>query len=671
MLARISHVCSLIAFIVLLALLPPAAGVDPSEYSPQDVGKSANPANITTTISGHIVDIATSLPLANALVEVYNNEGIEQSLDVRTDEVGFYEIQSLEPGIYFLRALAATYVTELHDRVYCSNNCSPRQRGTPIHLSEGEKRVVDFALKPGGGISGIVVDEETGQPLDVRVLVVDGTGATAASIRTGSAGEFVASGLDYRNYYLKITDDDYVDELYDDIFCRQNCFAGIGTPIRIEGDQVTSGITVSLTPGGEVSGVVTDAVSGLGMQARIEIYDLNRNQVASGSFSGEYAVGGLPTGDFYVFADSGQLLDQVFPSIPCVDLRCDIKDGLPVSVTQGGTTTGIDFALPAAASITVDSVTALTGGEVLSPILRVYDELGSVIGTGSMRVGDGVELTGLPAGDFFVRASETGFVAQVFDGIDCEGNCDVTVGTPITTVLGQSSGPAQFALKTAGSISGTVREDQSGLGVSFTLVVAYDLSGRGLLSAATDPEGRYSISGLAGGDYYVLARGWRHVDKLYDDVPFSCTADGCPVTCGALVSVVPGEDTPDINFNLEKGGLIEGKISIDDTGDVAPATSLWVFDTFGNSVIGFAFPFSDADGNYVVGGLPTGTYHVSANPLRPEQGLGVTLYGGVSCPRSTCDVTKGLPVSVVQGETTEDVDIALLPSEVIIYDGFD
>ncbi len=88
-----------------------------------------------------------------------------------------------------------------------------------------------------------------------------------------------------------------------------------------------------------------------------------------------------------------------------------------------------------------------------------------------------------------------------------------------------------------------------------------------------------------------------------------------------------------------------------------PLANVWLyFRDSGGNWAGSAS--TDASGNYVSGGLSSGTYYV-----RTYNCLGYLdeVYDDVSCPGGSCSSTTGTPVSVTAPSTTAGIDFVLAP----------
>jgi hypothetical protein len=201
-----------------------------------------------------------------------------------------------------------------------------------------------------------------------------------------------------------------------------------------------------------------------------------------------------------------------------------------------------------------------------------------------------------------------------------------------------------------GAISGRVTDAISGLGIG-GFVDLYDQQGDWRDLAPTDANGTYAFSALAPGGYRLATRTFStpYLDEVYDDVP--CAA-GCDVTTGTLVPVTSGAVTSAIDFGLDAGGAVSGRVTGADSGLGVP-TYVDVYDAAGGLA---ALAYVEDDGHYFAGGLLPGSHFAVAegNGLYLAQ-----LYQGLPCPGGTCDPTAGTPIPAVKNVVTTGIDFAL------------
>jgi hypothetical protein len=129
----------------------------------------------------------------------------------------------------------------------------------------------------------------------------------------------------------------------------------------------------------------------------------------------------------------------------------------------------------------------------------------------------------------------------------------------------------------------------------------------------TDNYGVYTILGLPTGSVYVKASSYfeGYISEWYDDAINCEDADSVPV--------VAGNDTPNIDFQLEMGGAISGHVYESD--GITPIADALVFTLYAPcggpmmsdlQVINIAL--TDASGAYAINGLPTEDIYVMVRP---------------------------------------------------------
>src|SRR5215471_15732648 len=148
----------------------------------------AAPARQTTPaarMAGRVLEINTNVPIAGATVTVRradpsaptstNVTGRDWSLSAKTDELGAFALEGLDPGTYFIIATAAGY--------FPADATPNRQQGfgSMRTVSAGQQLGgVDFHLGKAGVLRGIVVDDK-GEPFPrVRVSITQGMQAAGA-----------------------------------------------------------------------------------------------------------------------------------------------------------------------------------------------------------------------------------------------------------------------------------------------------------------------------------------------------------------------------------------------------------------------------------------------------------------------------------------------------------
>jgi hypothetical protein len=614
-------------------------------------------------ISGTVTDAGTALPLSGQSVHVYDAAGNHVAW-LTTDASGVYTSPGLPSASYHVKTSNTLgYLDELYHDLPCASSCAVTS-GTPIAVSVGATRSgIDFALTPGGRVSGRVTDAATGQPLaGVWVDVRDSSGQWSYASTDSSGSYTTSTGLLSGTYYASTSNSlGYVDELYDDVSCPSaTCTESDGTPITISGG-VTTGVDFALARGGRVAGTVTDASTGLPLQAVwVRIYDSEGNLASydTTDSTGAYATEAVPPGTYYVkTGNSVGCIDELYDDNPCPGGVCALTSGTSITVTAGSTTAGIDFALAPGGRISGTVRDASTGSPLSGVQIRIHASDGSFLTYGYTN-GSGVYTTasGLLSGTYYaVTSNSLGYVNEVYDGLSCPGvTCGVTSGTPIAVTTGSTTAGIDFALGAGGRISGTVKDAATGLPIASVGARVYDASGAYMAYGYTNAAGVYTTSsGLPSGTYRVRTSNQAgYVDEAYDDVP--CPNGSCSTTAGTLVAVAAGSTRQGIDFALVKGGRVGGTVTNAATGEPLAGVSARVYDTSGKLL---ASASTDAFGRYTSPALPAGPCYV-----RTSNALGFVdeLHDEIPCPGGTCTLSAGTPVSALP-DVTVAIDFQLAP----------
>lgn len=343
-------------------------------------------------------------------------------------------------------------------------------------------------------------------------------------------------------------------------------------------------------------------------------------------------------------------------------MNTSISGSRGARVLAVGPATALVFLLMAAGAARADgflSATvkdASTGAPLENVIVVVRTCDGARVASGSTNATGTFTSSALPAGSYAVRTSnESGYIDQVYKGIECAGTCDVARGTFVPVANGATSS-VTIALRPGARIAGLVT-GPSGPAPEVSINVYNERREYTGSFAHTGTDGSYVTgAGLPPGAYYLKTWNESHlIDGLYGGVQCPC-GGRCNVLRGTPVVVTGPGTVSGVDLTLAGGGVIAGHVVDGVTG--AP---------IGGSV-GFADADGScgstsiaADGSYVSGtGLPTGDYVVTATPSDNHI---TQRYDGVGCP----GVPPTLPtlVSVGTPSAVTGIDFRLQPGGVI------
>ncbi len=652
----------------------PCGACDPTEVGtpmPVTIGVTTGGYDFALAIGGRItgtVRNASLVPLANVEITIFDSTG-ENVESGFTDASGNYTSGGLLTGSYYVGTQNGLgLVDRIWNNIPCANaRCNPTQGGTLVAVViGGATGGVDFILAPGGRITGTVTNAVGGAPLgtDAFVGLGDATGTFigGANINPGT-GAYTIRGVPPGTYYANISNvPGFFNQLYNNITCTNACGVLQSTPIHVAANATTANINFALMPTsavGSISGTVTDTSTGLPVNAlNIQVFLVTGAFVASANTnaSGVYTVAGLPVTSYYVRTNGGgALINQLHNGVVCINCTVTTSGGTLVPVTNGGVTT-INFALSPGGRIS-GTVTNAVGGAALQNIaVALFSATGVGMGSYTTNASGVYTTRGLPDGTYFLRTSNTqGFVDKLFDNKFCPGpGCAVTTGTPVVVAGTGTVGGRDFSLVLGGRISGTVTNAVTGAPIPFVVSVqVFTEAGVSLGSVSTDASGNYLTFGLPAGRFYLrTANSLGLLDELFDNLP--CVGN-CSVTAGTPVDVTVGATASGRNFALSQGGNISGTVRDAGTTALLAQVRVTAHLADGTTVKSAA---TNANGEYVVVGLPAGTYHIRTS------NVGIyyldELYNELPCS-PTCTVSAGEPIVVSAGATEGGRNFTLTP----------
>ncbi len=614
------------------------------------------------TIAGTVTATATGEPIAGVEIEIWDQEADDHVGYAVTDEQGDYRVGGLVAGTYFASADSWAHRDELYDDLPCPGDipwdCDPTT-GTPTAVEEGLTTAgIDFALDRLGAIAGTVTETLTGDPIDgLRVEIRRQNGSWVGSAYSGASGEYLLGGLLPDTYVASTDSYRYADELYDDVPCPDGlpygCDAEDGTPITVELNATAEGVDFALDRLGVIAGTVTDAATGEPIPGvRVEAHPAEGwPEDDTTDSAGEYRIEYLPPEAYLMTAEHFQFVDELYDDVPCpggLPDGCQPEDGTAVAVERNATAEGVDFGLQRLGSIAGTVVDAASGQPLEDVRVIVWDGDGSSVRMATTDAAGSYEAVGLDAGTYFATTDDEVYLDELYDDLPCFDGCDPAAGTPIAVSVGATTGGIDFALDPGGVIAGTVTDAVTGHPISADVEIwAADGS---WVDDDYSSGGQYAVEGLSPGTYFATAYKYSsYLRKLYDDIP---CPPGCDPTAGTPIAVTAGATTADIDFTLDRLGVVAGTVI--DAASGEPIYDAWVklWNAAGTRI---TYEWTNGAGDYWFYDLYPGTYFVTVQKYTYVD----ELYDGIHCPRSGCEPTAGTPVAVELNATTEGIDFAL------------
>lgn len=482
---------------------------------------------------------------------------------------------------------------------------------TAVQVAVGaETAGIDLFPRIGGGVSGTVTRAADGTPVagfPVHAYLVDdplGRQFWGGHTETGSDGVFTLRGLPGGDYTVRTDgrDPDLANQTYPET-------------VPVTEGMTTGGVDFVLEPGGRITGTVTRADTGdpvVGI--RVEAADYDTGEWLSDAHTGtdgSYAILGLVQGRSYrvqvrtqdgpdpqFFNFVAELYDDrlVQREADRVTLPAD-PGGAPVEVA------GIDFALELGGAISGVVRAGATGEPLQGVWIWAEDYDGTGFGNGDHTDHNGFYvIRGLPADSYRVSANPfpSPYAHEIFDDTR-----DWSRATPVTVEPVPAGGPIpitepiDFDLAPAFRISGRITEAGSGTPVPGVLVRAGGDDLAFWPETRTADDGSYELLGLPDGRFEVTVE-----------------PEGTDYARQQRTVEIAGADLTGIDFVLEPGARISGRVWVDDLvangvydpGEGRSGVYVEVDDSDSGRFV--SDTVTGDDGLYAVRGVAAGSYWV-------------------------------------------------------------
>jgi hypothetical protein len=625
-------------------------------------------------ISGTITSSVTGNPIPGVLVFFLDSGRDVAFSTATTDSLGHYTSDggSGSGSVFVITSNGQGY----RDEAYNDRKCTIETCDTPDPVSVtlgATTGGIDFALDPGGRISGTVRDIGNAPLANVAVQIYDSTGEHVDEVLTDASGNFITSGHATGTYYVSTRNRlglvDYVwnGPVWNGLLCAGGfCNQTAGSPVSVTVPATTGGINFVLTPGQTISGTVTAAAGGAPI-TDVFVGVLNSSGLFVGGArtndSGSFTTGALPPGTYYATTSANGYVGQQYDHLSCSG--CPVTNGTLI-VVSNQPVTDIDFSLLAigTGSITGTVTDGFNGNLPTGLSVQLITPTGAVASTTTTNNGV-YTFNNVSAGSYYVRTNAPAggipFVNQMYNGVTCV-NCSIfsTAGiTPVTVSSGAATTGIDFTLQRGGVITGTITIASNGTPLSGIGAQVFNSAGVSVGTFNSNASGVYTSAGLPAGTYYVRTVNFPgYINQQWQGLP--CPQAACLTTAGTPV-VVNGTTVSGIDFALTAGGRISGKVTDASNSQGLPNVSVQIFSSAGVNLGGAN---TDASGNYTTSGLPPGTYFLrtASGPLFVNnQSLAFVdqLYTGTQCVPACLNPTAGTPVTVTAFATTSGIDFAL------------
>ncbi|MDT8325538.1 MAG: carboxypeptidase regulatory-like domain-containing protein, partial [Bacteroidota bacterium] len=448
-------------------------------------------------LTGVVRDEASGNPIENALVSAFVDRntypgGNTSGNHARTDAHGRYRISGLATGDWYVQASMNGYASEYYD------DATDLSAATKVAVTDGQETSdIDFALGTfGGSIAGTVRDANGNAVADAVVRAwanqrpaPNSAGRNFGTARSAADGSYLITGLPPADYIVRAEAKDFLPEYYDD---TQDMSAATKVTVA---RQAVSGIDFSLTSGGSISGRITDEDSGDPIAHAVVFVRSTTHRFERGAHtdaSGDYAVHGLPSGDYTVFAAARGHLGEYYDDAASANSATIISVNAPSSVT------GIDLAL-ATAPVAPRSYRGQVSARGGIPPFVLVEAVNPVNGLTIRTTTNAQGAFDIQAWDnAVIRVRALGYVGQYAGGTHDWKESRWDGATNMMTFMLEAQSETGMA-----EVRGSIRDATSGEGLVDAWVYGMDASGS-LFFTVTGKDGGYLIPNTANGSLDIM-----------------------------------------------------------------------------------------------------------------------------------------------------------------------
>jgi hypothetical protein len=512
-----------------------------------------------------------------------------------------------------------------------------------------------------GAISGKVSNVSGTGIGSVQVIIWDyATENWIASVLTASDGTYTVKGLLPGTY--KVFVDGSAKE-YNRAFYNNVSSSGAATSVAVPLPYLTTpDINVTLAAAGSISGTVVNASTGVGIpNVTVKPYDavtglLMTNAFVTTSPQGKYVLSGLAAGNYKVqfstgtAGSAGTAGSTGYANQFYNNSANNISVAVPVSVTAGSTTSGINAALVQGGNIS-GTVKNLSGVGVSGISVRAWD-IATGVQVDSYTTGTAGTYTmyGLRAGAYRVQffSDTTGYVGQYYNNKE---GYNSSLADSVTVAVGSIVSGVNAILTLGSTISGRVI-DSNGIGISGISINLNYSAGAAYISAITDATGNYSLPGVQSGSYKIIFNpDGSGVGKYFARRVYGSAGGALDFNHASIITVTAPTAVTGINITLPPAGAISGTVTNSSGTGVSGVLVVPYYSTTTTEAWNMRVT-TDPSGSYTIGGLDPGNYVIRFNDTQTLEGI---FYSAKTTPFVADQVI------VSAGTTTSAVNSSLTP----------
>jgi len=540
------------------------------------------------SVSGKVTN-ASKTGIANVSVRVGNSS---RSANATTDANGNYEVAGLVAGTYsvYFSDPSKSYL----DQYWKQGNDATS--GAPVTLTTGQKVAnTNVVLEAAAKIKG-TVRNAANQAVSGISVIAYGDASFQASTISDASGNYEIPGLRAGKFALEFTSggtSSYAGEWYENKSSRATA-----TLIAVKSGQTIAAKAVVLAAGASISGTVTDSSKTKVSNIWVNVYGNKHYYSARTDAKGNYTVSGLPVGEYTVrFSDySSNYLERSW------DGPNGTQPTQLIKLTSGQKKTGISVTLSTGATI-LGSVRGPTGQSLSGVTVMATTATGTYLRAVTSDASGNYAVKGLPAGKValrFVGDQSSGYITEWYD------NKSTLQTATLLTVNGEQSLTAKPAVLAVGaSISGNIT---NALKANLGNILVIAKRNNETYTGYTDNQGKYSVGSLPAGTYTLAFSdgSGKYLPQSWNNK----TGAQSPTT----VTVKAGEKSTGKNAILVVGATISGTVR----GAGNQTLSDVAVNAYNSKGALLRMSFTDAQGNYSLPGLATGSVAIRISPIGLE-----------------------------------------------------
>jgi hypothetical protein len=295
------------------------------------------------TIMGSVREADWAKAIPNIEVCAYDIEQEELFGEcTKSNSAGGYELRGLSGGEYLVEFSSLgpglEYATQFYDK-----KPSPLY-AEPVTVTEGKfTSGIEGSLEKAGDASGKVTSAETGKPLKgIDACYYDFAEFLVGCEPTNEKGEYKTPPIAYGEYRVL-----FASRPESGLNYAMQFYGGVASindspRITIEAGKLTTGIDAQMASGGSITGDVTDAYSGKGLEGALVCALPGFGEVsvcATTDASGHYTIDGLDAIKYQVLFEAKGYKWQYYEDVP------QLSEARSIAVSEGAVSGGVDAAM--------------------------------------------------------------------------------------------------------------------------------------------------------------------------------------------------------------------------------------------------------------------------------------------------------------------------------------